>query len=237
MTFVDEFNAAFPAAAITNADISRVYWGIQPAPRHDEEMVQLSKQYEIRDHEREHGVRGLISVIGVKFTEARHVAEKIVNLVFEKLEKTPRPSLSASTPVVGGKIADIEGYVKGEIRNQSDRLSEQVIRSLITKYGTAYSRVLSCLDDILQDWPSLSPILAVSLAEVIYGVREEGAQKLSDAIFRRMTIDFTQPQPEESFLELCATSMSKEMGWDLQKRQNELKEVKGIFQSRVSTLS
>jgi glycerol-3-phosphate dehydrogenase len=236
LDFVDELNEGFPEGAITPGDISWVYWGVQPTPSRDGEMAQFSKRYEIKDHEFEHGIKGLISVIGVKFTEARHVAEKIVNLVFKKLRKPPSPSLTASTPVYGGRIADIEGFVNEEVRKQSGRIGEEIIRSLITKYGTAYSRVLFYLDEVGRAQPSLSTTLAVSLAEVKYGVREEGAQKLVDAIFRRMTIDVTQSPPEKSFLELCAMWMSKEMGWDVNKERNELREVEEILQSRISRL-
>ena len=81
MAFVDELNQAFPVGGIKQDDIAWVYWGLLPAPSGDTENVQLKKQYDIRDHEGEHGVRGLISVIGVKFTEARYVAERTVNLV------------------------------------------------------------------------------------------------------------------------------------------------------------
>ena len=237
MAFVDDVNNGFPEGAIRPADISWVYWGIQPTPNPDAKMAQFGKRYDITDHESDHGIKGLISVLGVKFTEARHVAEKVVNLVFEKLRTTPSSSLTASTPIYGGKIDDVEGFINEEARKQSDRLSEEMIRSLITKYGTAYSGVLFCLDEVRRGWPSLPITLAVSLAEVMYGVREEGAQKLTDAVFRRMTIDFTQSLPEKDFLELCAVWMSKEMGWDVNKERNELREVEEIMQSRISPLS
>jgi len=52
-----------------------------------------------------------------------------------------------------------------------------------------------------------------------------------------MTIDFTQSPPEKDFLELCAVCMSKEMGWDMNKERNELREVEELMQSRISPLS
>ena len=237
MTFVNELNEAYPMAALKPKDISWVYWGIQPASNRDEEMVQFMKQFGIRDHEREQGVKGLISVVGVKFTEARHVAERIGNLALKKLGKTPRPSLTATTPVAGGKIADIAEYVKEEVQKHSDWVSEEIIRSLITKYGTGYSQVLACLGDVSQGWPSLPTTLAVSLAELIYGIREEGAQKFSDVIFRRMTLDTTQAHPEGNFLQLCATTMSKEMGWDVKKTHDERKAVEDVFQLKYPSLT
>ncbi len=237
MAFVDDLNTGFPAGAIRATDIVWVYWGIQPTPNPAGEMAQFSKQYEIKDHEYEHGIKGLLSVIGVKFTEARHVAEKVVNLALKKLRKTPSSSLTASTPVYGGKIDDVEGFVNEEARKHSDQFSEEMIRSLITKYGSAYHGVLFGLDEVRRTWPSLPTTQAVSLAELMYGVREEGAQKLTDAVFRRMTIDFTQSSPDKNFLELCAMCMSKEMSWEMNKERNELKEVEEIIQSRISPLS
>ena len=116
-------------------------------------------------------------------------------------------------------------------------MSEEVIRSLITKYGTDYSHVLSCMDQDGALSPSLSTTLAVNLAEALYGIREEGAQKLSDVIFRRMTIDLTRARPEEGFLKLCAARMSQEMGWNEKKGQDEFSEVEKVFQSGFPGLS
>jgi glycerol-3-phosphate dehydrogenase len=90
--FLAEINSAFPSAGLTRQDVSFVYAGQVPMEENGNGGgdVQLMKKYRIHDHGKDDRVHGLISVSGVKFTEARHVAEKAVRLVFQKLGKAAR---------------------------------------------------------------------------------------------------------------------------------------------------
>jgi glycerol-3-phosphate dehydrogenase len=108
--------------------------------------VQLVKRPQIIDHRVEGDLEGLISIIGVKFTEARRVAEKTVDLVFKKLGRTPPKSTTAVTPVHGGGIEQISAFVAQEMRKNSLSLSAEAVRYLIWRYGSEYPRVLRYFD-------------------------------------------------------------------------------------------
>ena len=67
-------------------------------------------------------------------------------------------------------------------------------------------------------------------AEVIHGIREEMAQKLSDVIFRRTELG-TASYPGNTCLKACAEIMAAELGWDDTRTQKELEETKDVYAS------
>ena len=64
------------------------------------------------DHFAEHGISGLVTLIGVRATMARGMAEKAVDLVLKKLAMTAQQSLTDLTPIHGGKIDRYEDFVR-----------------------------------------------------------------------------------------------------------------------------
>jgi glycerol-3-phosphate dehydrogenase len=245
--FLDEVNEAYPGANLKHHDVRFSYGGLLPMSRNDSSVndVRLVRRYRIRDHQKEEGVEGLVSVIGVKFTEARHVAEKVVDLVFSKLGKKPPKSTTAFTPLYGGQIEQFNAFLAQQMQRSSEGLSAETIRHLVYHYGSSYPEVLKYFADVLSspqtlgvtscsEYPSSSSPGDDSLAkaEVLHGIREEMAQKLSDVVFRRAGLG-TAGNPGDACLETCAAVMAKELGWDEVRTQRELKEVKAVFSTRI----
>jgi glycerol-3-phosphate dehydrogenase len=103
-TFLDEINQSYPALDLKRRDVCFTYGGLLPADSYGTGNVQLSKRHRIFDHSTEGGPGGLISVMGVKYTEARHVAEKAVDLLFRKRGMTPPQSSTGITPLPGAQL-------------------------------------------------------------------------------------------------------------------------------------
>jgi glycerol-3-phosphate dehydrogenase len=93
--FLDEINQAFPPARLTLDDVTFVHAGILPSSGSDTKSgdARIAKHYQIYDH-RQDGIDGLITVIGVKYTTARNVAEKVVDHLFRRTDRQPPRSLS-----------------------------------------------------------------------------------------------------------------------------------------------
>ena len=231
--FIGRINQAYPAAGLKQEDISKVYAGLVPADPDTGGEVQPTKRYRIHDHREEDGVDGLISMLGVKFTESRHVAERVINLVFRKLGKSPTKSTTAVTPLHGGQMADFEAYLHQEILRQAMGLSAENIRHLVSQYGTEYREVLALLDDEPQPAETSTETSRVLKAEVLHAVREEMAQNLSDVIFRRTTLGIVGAPPKRTLNEV-ASIMSKELGWD---RARARREVDGLQCEREAALT
>jgi glycerol-3-phosphate dehydrogenase len=227
--FLDEINAAYPVADLKRQDVCFAYGGLLPAVSYGAGDVQLTKRHRIHDHRMEAGLEGLISVTGVKFTEARHVAEKVVDLVFKKLGKTPPQSPTAITPVYGGQVEGFAAFVSQETQSRPRGLSADVTRDLICRYGVEYPRVLQYL---APSSPDNAPIASLLAAEVLHGVHEEMAQKVTDVVFRRTALGMAG-SPGDACLKSCAALMAQAHGWNAERMQKEVEEARVVFASRT----
>jgi glycerol-3-phosphate dehydrogenase len=233
--FVDEINQAYPSACLRPDDVSHVFAGLLPmdgGPGADQN-VNLQKHYQILDHARDGRVEGLISVVGVKFTTARDVAEKVVNLIFKKRGKRPPKCNTADTPVFGGRIERFDDFLRSESRNNR-HVAPDVLRHLVLNYGSAYQNILHHIRQDPRLGESLASSKPVIKAEVLHAVQEEMGVKLADIVMRRTELGLLG-NPEDEALRTCAELVAAELGWDASRRQKELEETRGhLFQSSLS---
>jgi glycerol-3-phosphate dehydrogenase len=211
-SFIGHVNAAYPAGRLTREDVRFVYGGLVPASDQDGSPGdQPAKHYEICDHALEDGVEGLVSVIGVKYTTARHVAEKAVDLIETKLGKRPTQSRTAVAPIYGGAMNSFEDFLENELQIRPLGLSEETIRHLIQSYGSEYRKILQYCDQD-QKWSkpvaSHSPVIR---AEILHAIREEMACKLEDLLYRRTDLGAVG-YLDESCVSTCAGIMAHELG-------------------------
>jgi glycerol-3-phosphate dehydrogenase len=227
--FVHEINQACPSANLRGEETSFVHGGLVPISGICPETgdVQLAKHHAIHDH-RQDGLKGLISVVGVKYTTARHVAEKVVDRIFAVWGQKPRRSASSITPLHGGQIAQFEAFRHAAMGERPYGFGEEAVTSLIYNYGSAYPEVLRYLDMPVDSSHTPPDRLALLKAEVLHGVREEMAQKLGDVIFRRTELG-TAGHPGDEVLRACAGIMSAELRWSPCRTQQELQEVQSLF--------
>lgn len=228
--FLDEFNQAYIAdAPLTIKDVSLVNAGLILFGENEAEATNLSfgKRSLIIDHSKEHGVDGLITVVGVRYTTARGVGERAIHLASQKLGKKVGRSRTATTPVHGGQIENFDQFSQGVMQQRPHNLSAEIVRSLVRNYGSAYGEVLKYADEL----PGLAEKLGQSnviKAEVVHAVRDEMAQKLSDVVFRRTDLG-TGGHPGEEALQACANLMAEELEWDQRRLERELDEVRAAF--------
>lgn len=228
--FVDEVNAAYTGFSLTVDDISMILMGLTlfgEKSKQETGEMSFGKRSKLIDHKTEHQVDGLITLLGVRATTSRGMAEKAIDLVFEKLGKNIIDSRTAFTPIYGGDIKCFDEYLKKAILDVHNSLSETAMRALIHNYGSQYESVLKYADEN----PLLTKKLgdtAVTGAEVVHAVREEMALKLEDVVFRRTDLG-TGGDPGDEAIEICAQLVKKELDWDEERTERELNEVKNIF--------
>ncbi len=218
---LDDVNAAYPGAALLRRDVLGSYAGLIPAGSGGGAALQHAR---IFDHARLHGLEGVISVLGVKYTTAQDVARKTVDLVCAKLGRSVG-SPRRETPIWGGEMEVFERFLTGAVRERLWELEEPVIRHLVGTYGTGYTEVLNVVRDNLawaEPLPGCEPILK---AEVIHAVRHEMALTLADVIHRRTELGlFGTVEP--ATLRVCAELMASELGWDESRMARELSTVR-----------
>ncbi len=227
---LQDINAAYPAAALKRQDVAFFYGGLYPdnIKRSVGDGYQGARKDQIVDHSTIEGIDGLISAFSVKYTTARKLAQRTINLVFRKLGHKPPECLTEKTPIHGGKIERFNDFLFAETERNAPELKKDITHNLIYNYGTAYTKVLDHADEN-SDWcETVHAKLPIIKAQVIHAVREEMAQKLTDVVFRRTGLG-TVGDPGEAALQVCAFTMSDELGWDAQRIQMELMEVREVF--------
>lgn len=224
--FVNEIAEADPKLGLTMDDVALVMAGLLPVEKGDEEggNVSFGKRPLVVDNAREDGVQGLISAISNRYTVARGVAERAVDLVYDKLGRTARPSRTAVTRIHGGDFFRFDELV----REVSGALPEGVDRSLAERlahdHGSAYGEVFR----LVGERPELGARVGSSdilRAEVVHAARSEMVCKLSDAVFGRTGIA-TVGDPGRAELDECADLVGAQLGWDAGRRERELREVR-----------
>ncbi len=92
--FLAEAQAAFPWAGLEERALALVHEGRVPGGAEG-----LGRALRLHDHEAEDGIPGLVSVQGAKYTTARGVAERVVDLVLRRLGRAPVACRTAETPL------------------------------------------------------------------------------------------------------------------------------------------
>jgi glycerol-3-phosphate dehydrogenase len=213
---LEETNRVFPDAALARDDIHYAYAGVRPLPfKEAGPESAITRRHIIKVNKEV--AKGLLSIIGGKLTTYRHLAEQTV----DKLARLQRRKL----PGCRTRETDLPGA--WGIDRARDQLHEQGILSesgvdrLLQVYGgraTAVADLAATTSDLAR---TLDPADRVLAAEVVFALREEFAQTLTDIVFRRMMIGFDADQGRELYTEIAAIA-AQEMGWGDNKERQQL---------------
>ena len=221
--FLNEINSAHPPLGLTLENILHVTWGFLPVNKEDakRQQVKLTRDGVLIDHQRKDNLQGLISVLGVKYTTARVVAEKAIDLVVDKLGSTSKKCETHSIPVNGGRIDDFNSFIQQAKKEYSDALDEETIEHLVFTYGSNYKNIVGYTKEQPELAEQIDPNFYVTKAEVVHSIRHEMALTLVDVIQRRTEIG-SAGLPSISTLQKCTEIMSGELGWSIEKQSQEI---------------
>jgi glycerol-3-phosphate dehydrogenase len=227
--FLSEINAACPGLELRRQEVSLAQCGLVlfGENRPGAEDLSYGKRSLLVDHDRADGLRGLVTLIGVRYTTARAEAERAVRLVFGKLGRRAPRSATAWIPIHGGgfeSFATLEATARAAAPPQ---LSDACLHALLCNHGSEYRRVLDCgaTDaSLLQPLPGSETLRA----EVLHAVRAEMAARLGDVVFGRTDLG-TAGHPGAAALDAAADLMADELGWGAARRHQELEAVQAAF--------
>ena len=231
--YLDEVNAAYPSLDLSLADISRWNAGLVLFGENKSDATDLSfgKRSQIIDHAKDYQMEGLVTLIGVRATTSRGVAEKAIDLVSKKLDGQTGKSRTDSTPIFGGKIECKETFFNTTLPKACSDLAPEIMKALGHNYGSEFEEVL----DLVKEDPSLGDAVGNSLvlkAEILHAIRFEMAHKLSDVVLRRTDLA-TGEYPGEEAMQTCGVIMAQELGWNQEQVEREIQEVKSKFPNHV----
>jgi glycerol-3-phosphate dehydrogenase len=226
--FLKDAREAFPHAGVTTADVRLVHRGLLPMVSGDGAHVKLVKESQVVDHA-EHGLPGLVSMFGVRYTTARYTAEQAVDAVFRSMgHQTPPPCRTAETPLQGGSIMHMDNFLRAVVQRDVDEIPPDTLKRIATTYGTGYDRVLQLARDGSGLAQPLGRDCSVIGAEILYAARQEMALKLGDALIRR-TEAGAAGHPGADALERAAAIMARAHDWDEWRTRNEIAEVEAFY--------
>jgi len=224
--FVGELNHAFPALDLTFADITLVHRGVVPAAVR-RGRAGLEGHDQIRDHAAE-GTEGLVSVAGTKYTTARAVAERVTDLLMQKLQRAPVTCRTATTLLPGGGTRDV-GLAIAEARREYDEgLPTDTIPHLIAAYGSQYGDVLNLTTarpELKARVARSSPVIG---AELVLAARSEMAVTLADAMIRRTPVG-ALGYPGDDAVSRGADLVGAEHRWSEDRKRAEIAAMKSFY--------
>ena len=219
-TFVDKNTVKYE-------DILYTFGGLRPLVEDQtEDVYNSSRKYEIYDNKND-GLDGLITVEGGKYTTSRHLAQRVINKIEDKLNIKLNPMITDRVFLYGSKIDDIEIFLENSKKVNLD-FNEETIDYLARIYGTELNEILTIA--------RVDPLLAQPLnhdnemlAQVVYAIKNEMAVTLKDILFRRTGLG-TLGHPGEQVLNKIAKLASKELNWNTKKTEQEIKLAEAKFQ-------
>lgn len=222
-SFLAEVNCACGWAGLRREDVYLVHRGFLPAAAASDgnARVKLLREGQLYDHEIEDGVEGLITVVGVKYTAARSIAEKAVNLVFRKLRRRSPLCQTHHRRLHGGQVQRFADFVARETITARESLAPESVRPVLYNHGSEYHQLLRFVEEDPGWGRPVSPDSHTIRAEIVHAVRSEMARKLSDVVLRRTELGSAGPPGENAMVE-CAQIMAAEFGWDKKSISREI---------------
>lgn len=222
-SFLEEVNAAYPPFALRAEDVIGVYGGMLPqsAASLGAREVELEKRSRIVDHAQEDGIEGLVTVLGIKWTAARAVAARAIDLVCRKLGRPRAPAGLRGVRLAGSEFARHEAFLAAHRARFLQLLDPVTGEHLLRSFGTRASEIVALAEqrpELAAPLDERSPVIG---AEVVRAVRDEMALHLDDVLLRRTELSLASPL-EDAAIERTARLMAHELKWDAQRIAEEI---------------
>jgi glycerol-3-phosphate dehydrogenase len=218
---------AFPALHLTPADVTLVHRGIVPAITTRHNLPDLKPTPDIIDHSAD-GIAGAVTVVGVKYTTARGVAERVTNVVAARIGKRVPSSRTATTTLPGAGIADHEALAIEAARHLHLDLPLRTIRHLTSLYAEAAPQIIR----LMTERPELGGSVAAGVetlgVEVLHVIRNEMALRLPDIVLRRTMLG-AGARPSDDALAAISRIAAAELGWDAARTAGEIAAVQQVY--------
>jgi glycerol-3-phosphate dehydrogenase len=237
---LDETNYVIPGANLTRDDVLYTYAGVRPLPHNPEgETGGVTRSHVVFDHAKGDSaaggkvkhtdvglphVGGLLSIVGGKLTTYLNLSRQTVDVVFKKLGRKAPRSTSRKVPLPGSETSDFEAFAAGF--KSASTIPEVLTERLLKLYGVRTAEVLRLGQEDPELLTPLSPIESVETAligaEVIWAVREEMAETLSDVLLRRTMAGYG-PRVGLDVAEAAAEIAVKHLGWEQERAEREVR--------------
>ncbi|WES63849.1 glycerol-3-phosphate dehydrogenase/oxidase [Microbacter sp. GSS18] len=212
-------NELIPEACLTPDAVLWSYSGVRPLPYVGEvtNPASVSRDSEIVVHD-DHD-RGLLTVIGGKYTTHRALGEEAVHRIEEALSLPRARSRTRTRRFPGAPMLPTDQFETAFVRRSG--LPEATARRLARVYGALAEHV----ERLAASTPDLASVIdegtGAIAAEVVYAVVEEGALTLEDVLVRRTVIALGS-DVGLSCAPVAARVLVEHAGWDPARADEEI---------------
>jgi glycerol-3-phosphate dehydrogenase len=218
LEFVADLNTALGRNRLSGSDVRHVYAGLLPeADKMPGPDVALQRAPLVIDHTKD-GMRGLLSIVGVKWTTACAVGARAAALACQLLRRPEQPTRPQTLEDGGSPIRRTQGS------EAAPELEPSVLEHLDDIYGPQGNQVIPLLREDPMFMARVVPDLPVIMGQVVYAVRDEMALHLRDVVLRRLPL-YLSHELDHTALFACASAMARELRWSRSEMMTEVQEV------------
>ena len=227
--WIREINDCYPALGLSGDDVIYRNCGLVPFGDGTVGTTELSfgKESRFIDHRKTHGVSGLVTLIGIRYTTARGDAGRALDLLLEQLPKAPGTAATDRTPLAGGAIEDFDNLRKSAHRARPAEIGSETLDGLLRNHGTQQAAIV----DAARCSPAEAATVdgtATIFAEVSHAVRNEMAMTLADVVLRRTDLA-SGCHPGAKALTQVAEHMQPLLEWSVQKTRMEVADTEELL--------
>jgi len=214
---LDAANRTFAGPPLARVDVVAAWAGLRPLLHEDgKRPSEISRKDEIMVSE-----TGLVSIAGGKLTTHRRMAERVVDLVVERLGRPAGACRTASVPLPNGGLAPDElPRLVARVRERLPRLAPGGAERLVALYGAGAERILRRVEAE----PAAGEVLpgGVPRSEIAHVLDEEMALTLEDVLERRTRLLLFDPEQGLACAAAVAETAAARLGWDASRTAAEL---------------
>lgn len=244
--FIEELYQAYPSNLLKPAYVQYAFGGLRPVDSKvkamvekgvdRDDMVNTSRDEEIIDHSKQKWsglprIENLISVVGIKYTTFRSVGERAIKLLnnreFEGKEFKFKSGGSKNTRLFDSSSNFSLEEMMQICLDSNFQINSSELKVLDTIYGSTSLYLLNKSIENSRKY-SLSPNDSLLFSKVEYSIKFEHAKKLADIVIRRVLISHLG-YPGHELLEKISKFASIHLGWNEDKRNSEIVDVRTIF--------
>lgn len=210
-------NHTIPSAQLTEQHIVGSWAGLRPLVASE---PGTSTSNTSREHAITTGPTGMLTISGGKLTSNRVMAKHFVDAAIKKLGVTARSYSAGTTPISGGKPFD-----ENAVRRMAKRagVPDEVSGTWVRRYGGNAEKIVSLW---LED-ESARVVVGprhLSVAEILYAIREELSASLDDLLVRRTSIFFWDADGGLEQIGAIADVFAAELDWSDERRESEIED-------------
>jgi glycerol-3-phosphate dehydrogenase len=215
-TWMAELNSVYPSLQLSPSEVTFANCGLVPfGETATATELSFGKESRLIDHRAAHGIAGLVSLVGIRFTTARADAARALNMLLRQMPHAPAPLDTARLPLSGGDIEDFTAFEAQALLTKPPAVNAETLRALLRNHGTHYAQVLRGRDS------QVVPGTHTLLAEIRHAIDQEMAVKLEDVVMRRTELA-AGSHPGRPAMEAAAMEMARHLRWSDSRMRDEL---------------